>query len=210
MLKIAHRGYSSMYGDNNMLSFQKAYVEGFNVIEMDIQLNAENEIVVFHDLHKNGCLIRKMDSRETKKYCILLLKDVFEEFRYSHITLYLDLKGDIHISDKLIQFIKQSQFPVSRLLIASFNKLHLLPFITSPLNVKIGFITSSHYQLNEYEILLKNIDFIVCDSSVISSLMTTWIHNMNKKIYVCTCDNIVDYEYLKDFDVDGIISNILF
>ena len=57
MLKIAHRGYSDVYGDNNMNSFQKAYEEGFDVIEMDIQLNKANELVIHHDIYKNGLFV---------------------------------------------------------------------------------------------------------------------------------------------------------
>ena len=47
---IAHRGYSGKYGDNNMMSFQAAYDNGFNMIETDVQLCKTGEIVIYHDL----------------------------------------------------------------------------------------------------------------------------------------------------------------
>ena len=34
MLKIAHRGYSDKYGDNNMKAFHEALYAGFDMIEL--------------------------------------------------------------------------------------------------------------------------------------------------------------------------------
>jgi len=150
MLKIAHRGYSDLYGDNNMNSFQKAYEEGFDVIEMDIQLNKANELVVYHDIYKNGLFISEMTHQQTKDNSIIFLKDVFEEFRYTKIILYLDLKGNISVSDVLIKYIDQSKFPKDRLWVASFNKNHLYPFMCSPLNIALGFITSNEFYTHDY------------------------------------------------------------
>ena len=49
MLKIAHRGYSEKYGDNNMISFREALYAGFDMIELDILLCRTGEIVIYHD-----------------------------------------------------------------------------------------------------------------------------------------------------------------
>lgn len=35
-LSIAHRGYSSLYGDNNLVSFQEALNHSFDMIELDL------------------------------------------------------------------------------------------------------------------------------------------------------------------------------
>ena len=49
MLKIAHRGYSAKYKDNSIDAFIGAIEEGFDMIELDIQLCKGDEIVIFHD-----------------------------------------------------------------------------------------------------------------------------------------------------------------
>ena len=49
MLKIAHRGYSYKYKDNSIEAFIGAIEEGFDMIELDIQLCKDDEIIIFHD-----------------------------------------------------------------------------------------------------------------------------------------------------------------
>ena len=49
MLNVAHRGYSSLYPENTILSFEKAIEARCDMIELDVRLTADGEIVVFHD-----------------------------------------------------------------------------------------------------------------------------------------------------------------
>ena len=57
MLKIAHRGFSGKYGDNNLDSFQAAIDNGFDMVELDIQMCKSGEIVVYHDRYIDNQLI---------------------------------------------------------------------------------------------------------------------------------------------------------
>lgn len=210
LLKIAHRGSSELYGDNNMTSFQKAYEEGFNVIELDVQLNKDNEIVVYHDLHINGVFVSEMKHQQTKDQGILFLKDVFEEFRYASIILYLDLKGETRLSEILIKFIVETKFPQERLWVASFNKNHLYTFMCSPLKVTRGFITANDFYPHEYDSLLHNIDFVVCNINILSQRFVDNLNELQKGIFVYTGSKTHDIEYSKKFDVDGIVANFFF
>jgi len=210
LLKIAHRGSSELYGDNNMTSFQKAYEEGFDVIELDIQLNKDNEIVVYHDLHIHGVFVSEMSHKQTKDHGILLLKNVFEEFRYASIILYLDLKGNVKLSEILIKFIVLMKFPQDRLWIASFNKNHLYTFMCSPLKVILGFITTNDFYSHEHESLLHNIDFVCCNIHILSQRFVENLKELNKEVFVYTGENTYDIEYIKKFSVDGIVTNFIF
>ena len=50
MMKVfGHRGYSGMYPENTMLSFQKAAETGCYGIELDVQLTKDGRLVVIHD-----------------------------------------------------------------------------------------------------------------------------------------------------------------
>lgn len=210
LLKIAHRGSSELYGDNNMNSFKKAYEEGFDAIELDVQLNKDNEIVVYHDLHIHGVVVSDMSHQQTKDNGILFLKDVFEEFRYASIILYLDLKGDVRLSEILIKFIVLTKFPQDRLWIASFNKNHLYTFMCSPLKVILGLVTANDFYPHEYDSLLHNIDFVVCNIHILSQRFIENIKELDKEVFVYTGENTYDIDYIKKFDVDGIVSNIIF
>ena len=48
-IKIAHRGYCLNHKSNTMGAFHDAVAHGFDMIEMDIQLNKNNDIIVMHD-----------------------------------------------------------------------------------------------------------------------------------------------------------------
>ena len=77
MLKIAHRGFSQIYGDNNMISFYQAHLAGFDMIELDVQLCATGQIVVFHDTYINNKFIADSSFEELKLLNIPSLNEIF-------------------------------------------------------------------------------------------------------------------------------------
>jgi glycerophosphoryl diester phosphodiesterase len=69
---IAHRGFSSIYPENTLLSFEKAYSLGARTIEFDITLTLDKEIVLIHDdtldRTTNGLgRVRKLNFSDIKK-----------------------------------------------------------------------------------------------------------------------------------------------
>jgi glycerophosphoryl diester phosphodiesterase len=48
-LIIAHRGWSAKYPENTLLAFDKAIEIGAKALEFDVQLDGDDEAVVFHD-----------------------------------------------------------------------------------------------------------------------------------------------------------------
>jgi glycerophosphoryl diester phosphodiesterase len=74
--KIAHRGlHNSEYAENSMSAFRKAIENDYN-IEIDVQLNKDGDVVIFHDANlKRVCGIDKKISEVTTaelKDCKLL------------------------------------------------------------------------------------------------------------------------------------------
>ena len=49
MMNIAHRGFSSRYPENTMLSFRKALDLGVSRLELDLQVTRDGDLVVLHD-----------------------------------------------------------------------------------------------------------------------------------------------------------------
>lgn len=107
MLKIAHRGYSEKYGDNNMNAFRQALVEGFDMIELDILLCKTGEIVIYHDIYVDGKYIHQIEYKEVKKHNIILLEEFLQEFHNKDILIYFDLKGEHTVIYPLINTIKK-------------------------------------------------------------------------------------------------------
>jgi len=52
---IAHRGASAYYPENTMPSFEGAIAMGADMAELDVQLTADKEVVVFHDEKISRC-----------------------------------------------------------------------------------------------------------------------------------------------------------
>ena len=52
---IAHRGASAYFPENTMVSFEGAIALGADMVELDVQLTADGEVVVFHDERISRC-----------------------------------------------------------------------------------------------------------------------------------------------------------
>ncbi len=56
---IAHRGYSSLYIENSVESFRKAYDHMADGVELDVHLSKDGEIIVHHDKTINRMTTKK-------------------------------------------------------------------------------------------------------------------------------------------------------
>ncbi len=79
MKNYGHRGFSGMYPENTMLSFEKAYEAGADGIELDVHLSSDGEVMIIHDeslertTGKKGCVYEYKRS-ELEKIDASLLK----------------------------------------------------------------------------------------------------------------------------------------
>lgn len=211
MLKIAHRGLSATNPDNSIESFVCAVEAGFDMIELDIQLCKNNEIVVFHDRSFNDKMIEDYTLHELEKLRVISLKSFFTIIDSKSIKIYLDLKGDVNIVNYLIDFIIDNNELVylPNISIASFNRrmINILSNIETP--IQKGFITSNNYSYSEWKLLIQDVDFISISFDVIDNETIDFLHKNGKKVYIYTCHNKAELDYIKYYGVDGIVSNII-
>jgi len=204
--KIAHRGYSEKYGDNNLISFQKAFENDFNYIELDIQLNKDNNIVIFHDIYFEDKLISEYTTEETKLLNIVCLLDFFREFDYKNKNLIFDLKGNDNLCEILIEFLENHKIKTNNIIFVSYNVNHLS--ILKNKNLNLGYITSNNYLNNELINFLSDIKYILIDFNIISENFINKLKKLNKIIYSFTIHNKYELNIIKKYNIDGIISNI--
>ena len=211
MLKIAHRGLSATNPDNSIESFVCAVEAGFDMIELDIQLCKNNEIVVFHDRSLHGKMIEEYTLHELEELGVISLKTFFTVIDSKYIQIYLDLKGDVEIVDYLIDFILNNNKIVylPNLSIASFNRKMIDILSNIETLLQIGFITSNNYSNKEWKELLRKVDFISISFDVLDHKTVDFLHKYGKPVYVYTCHNKAELDYIKQFNVDGIVSNIV-
>lgn len=210
ILKIGHRGYMK-YNENTIESFQSAIDEGFDIIEMDLQLcNCNRIIVIYHDRHIGGFPIKSLNINQLKlrKKDIITLSDFFNHFtKYKKLKLYFDLKGSEEIAVRLKNYLLTYNIDTTNIYIASFNINHI-KILYPEIKANYGFISSSKYTISQYYELLKNIQFLAIDKGIIDNNIIQICRGLNKKIFVFTCENENDLSYIKLFNIDGIISNI--
>jgi|TARA_Y100000992_G_scaffold302529_1_gene277131 glycerophosphoryl diester phosphodiesterase len=213
MLSIAHRGFSHNFKDNSFEAFDAAIKNNFDMIELDIQLNKENEIVVFHDIHLNFKQINELTHQECRDNDILTLADFFHyiNIKGKNIKIYLDIKGNVECVDVLYCFLSNNKNIINfnNLYIAAFNRncISVLNEIKNEHNVKIGYITCSNYKENEYEKILEDLDFISVYWDVLDEKLIEYCKMNNKQVYSFTCKNYFILNYMKKFKLDGIITN---
>jgi len=210
MLKIAHRGYSHVYGDNTKESFLQAYKGDFDMIELDIQLCADKEIVIYHDTYFLSKLIKDYTLSECKKNGLLFLSEFFTFIDTNKIKVYLDLKGDNDLSEEVIRFLKEGNYNLQNIYIASFNKHHVNILKESKLPIQVGFTTETKYTIHDLELLKKDIDFICLHWTALNQENIEYLHKHSIQVFTFTAKDYFILNYMREFNVDGIVSNFIF
>ena len=96
-LVIAHRGASAEEKENTLTSFERAIELGADYVELDVQMSADDELVVFHDLDLDRLTplrgpLRRRRLGELREVGIPTLGDVLDVTR-GRIGVMAELKG---------------------------------------------------------------------------------------------------------------------
>lgn len=213
MLKIAHRGYSDKYKDNTLEAFEHAVRNHFDMIELDIQLCKSGEIIVYHDIIINSTMIIDCTLEELKKidHDIITLETFFKKIKSFDIKIFLDVKGFSNIVQPLIQFIKKNLFYIyiPNLYISSFNFTIIEQLKKNRIPFKLGITTSNYHTKNQINNMIDDIDFVCIDWTILDQSIIDYLKEKNKMVFSCTCENLFIYNFMKKFQLDGIVSNIL-
>jgi len=164
---VAHRGFSSKYPENTLLSFQKAIEIKADAIELDLRETKNGEIVIMHDEkvdrttdgtgyveEMNYKEIRKLDAGKWKgnfkNVKVPSLKEVFEKIG-NKITYFIEIKkAKVSEVIKIIDDFKLKE----NVIICSFHIDYLLKSKKLSPEIPVAFITSSFPENLSY--LIKN------------------------------------------------------
>ena len=205
--KIAHRGYSAVYGDNNLKSFTKAIENNFDMLELDLRLNKNNTIIVYHDLFYKNHFIKDLSDTDIKKFNILTLEDFFKNINIKNTKIILDLKDNNQkLIKELLIFFDKFNINTKNIIVASFN-INYLKLLQNK-NLNLGYITCNNYFNYNFNKLLKDVDYILVDYNMINKDIINVLKKYDKTIYCFTCNDKNTLKFLNKFNIDGIISNI--
>jgi len=209
MWQIAHRGYSDIYGDNNMKSFHEAIQAGFDMIELDIQLCASGEIVVFHDIFLQGQYISEMSYHDLKQHNIVLLETVFMIFHNRPIRFFLDVKGDHSVVETMVPLL-QRWFPANdmqRIYVSGFGRYIVDPLVISGLKVHIGLTTENMFTPSQLDALIENCDFVCIHWTALLEETIQCLQENGIMVFSYTGKDDFSLNHMRKFALDGIVSN---
>ena len=138
VIVAGHRGYSALYPENTLLSFEKGLEMGVDMFEFDLNLTKDQELVVIHDQTvdrtTNGSgAVRDMTLKEIKKLDagyrsafpgqeILTLRELMTYFiPYPQLLYNVEIKEKTHETvDRTVAMLKEFQV-LDRCVIACFD-----------------------------------------------------------------------------------------
>ncbi len=163
---IAHRGYSSKYPENTLLSFQKAIEAGCDGIELDLQLSKDGEVIVFHDKELGRTMAGVGDVKDytleelEKKDAGLLFSGIYGVQKIPTLDEYftlvqptgifsiLELKNTVvnypGLEEKVILAIEKYNLS-SRVVLSSFNRRSLRLCQALAPHIKTALITETWF-----------------------------------------------------------------
>ena len=228
ILKIDHRGFTSAESkikENTLYAFNNAIKNNFDMIELDVQLCKSNEIIVYHDtfLKYNNKFTPLIDItldeiKKTKPDLITFQEFIEKVDLNDKMKLYIDVKGNTNtIIQPLIDLLYDNYSTFRNIIISSFNRKHLEiieehnKYLTKDCEYYInkGFITENIYTLSELENLLKNKEYFITHWTMIDYETVKYCKENNIKIFCYTAKNNNIVDYLKKYNIDGIVSDIL-
>lgn len=212
MLKIAHRGYTKGHEDNSLEAFKEAVKHNFDMIELDIQLDKEYQIIIFHDQYIGNQHVNNMTLQEIHDIYpnVMLLSTFFEKFDYKNIALYFDLKGSDNLSWTLHDFLKKHEIILDKIWFASFNFKHL-DILHEKGGYKLGIISDNTYNdyLLRYFIDKYDISFICFSWTVLDNDNIEFLHSKGVSTFIYTLKDYEKLPIVQEYNIDGIVSDIL-
>ena len=101
---VAHRGYASRYPENSLLAIERALASGAKFVEVDIQLTADLEPVLYHDRD-----MARLSGADNKIQ--LLTYDELERYSLHNPVAFSDRFEDEPISHRSEEHTSELQSP---------------------------------------------------------------------------------------------------
>ena len=220
LLKIGHRGAKGHLAENTLESIQKALSFGVEAIEIDVHRCKTGELVVIHDFTldrtTNGSgEVAKKSLTEIKalkvedEFEIPLLTEVLD-FIEGKCTINIELKGlnTATATAKIIKkYIAEKNWTYKDFIVSSFQKNELFQMRKLDENVALGILSkASVTEAIELGKLLKA-SAIHPSLGIITRDNVKASHKAGFNVNVWTVNEPEDIQRMREFGVDGIISD---
>ena len=228
MINFAHRGYSSKYPENTLLSFREAINIGADAIELDVHKTKDNVLVVIHDekvnrTHRGKGYVKdytlkelqRLKHRSIKYYFnketeIPTLEEVLNLFKSNKMLINIEIKNDKinykDIEQDVINMIKQYNME-SRIILSSFNHNALIRCKEIDSTIQTGMLYSRPIKnIVEYAKRFK-VDALHPSALLVDEEYIKEAHKYNLKVNTYTVNVPEMMNMLISWNIDGIITD---
>ncbi|PLR66151.1 glycerophosphodiester phosphodiesterase [Bacillus sp. UMB0893] len=227
-LLIAHRGLSSYAPENTISSFDLAAAEGFDLIELDVQMSKDKQLVVIHDtsLKRTANFDEKvanltLDELQTLDVGIWFdesfagetiptLNEVFTKYKDHH--LLIDIKRpslypgiEQVLADNILKSYKPQEYSLLSIQSADLTSIRILQTLLP--HIKKGLVVSSHIPYHQINALGSEIDFLTLHKRTLTIFVYQQAKRANLTLYIWGIQNKYDYKNVKRLAVDGVVIN---
>jgi glycerophosphoryl diester phosphodiesterase len=201
---LGHRGARRAAPENTLAAFELALRHGCDGFEFDVRLTADGRALICHEpklgrMEISGNDYERLHARMPSACC---LEDVLREFS-SRAWLDIELKvGGLEdaVSAALKTYLPQRGYVVSSFLPDVLRAMHAC----DP-GVPLGFICDDGRLLPQWKEL--PITAVIPNRRLVSRELIEQAHGAGKKIFVWTVNAGKEMLRLRDWAVDGIISD---
>lgn len=230
---IGHRGFRGKYPENTLFGFQKLIETGCKHVEFDININSSLELYVTHDpwleisndtislFEKSLAEILTFTAKSqfsNSSAKIPSLDDVFHFFSKTDLFLFIEIKSE---SDWIGKYqVERSQYArvfLEKLasysfkggfMVQSFDPLLLNELYKLNQTISYGLLVEEAEMLqNGLKILDFRPDYLNPHFSFISKPLIDTLKKQKIKTATWTVNDKNEYKRLKEFNLDGIITD---
>lgn len=220
-LSIGHRGAMGHVTENTLASIEKAMDLGVDMLEIDVFRIADGEIVVFHDKQLDRLTdatgdIESFTLEELKEvrlkaggYTIPTLREVLDTMD-AQVQLNIELKGAntaAGVFDIIEEYIGKGPWELDDFIISSFNweELEAMRNVNSEIAIAVLISKEPLRALpvaQQLQAVAINPNYRGLSKEVVATM-----HQAGLKVYPWTVNDPKAIRELKDFGVDGVISD---
>lgn len=200
-LLLGHRGTRrNKIPENSFASFDQALADGCDGFEFDVRLTADGKAVVCHDPHNEGIEIASAAADD----CAGLpkLDDVLARY---HERAFLDIELKVSgLEPATVRLLSRTR-PVRGFVVSSFLPEVLQRTHSEDSTLPLGLICESHAELLRWTHL--PIEYVIPRHTLADEMLIQQLKAAGRKILVWTVNSPAKMQRLRDWGVDGIISD---